>query len=179
LVVVNGVSLINLNGIIGTKLFADAAFDTDIRVDHMGLAAFASDGIDRAVSGTEGTTRAEVFLDFKPDEGFADFGGAAFLEDMRFVFIQEVFQRTFDRIRRSFSEAAKTVLIDLVTQIAQCVNVIRFALAFADPGENFENPAGPDTAGGALSAAFVLGEFHEEPGNINHAGVFIHDNQTA
>ena len=36
----------------------------------------------------------------------------------------------------------------------------------------------PTRQGVHFAAAFILGEFHEEPGNIHHAGIFIHDDQT-
>ena len=45
--------------------------------------------------------------------------------------------------------------------------------------KDFQDAAGANPARGTFSAAFILGEFHEEAGDIHHAGFFVHDHQAA
>ena len=44
---------------------------------------------------------------------------------------------------------------------------------------NLQHPLRSFAARHAFSAGFILREIHEEPGNLNHTGLVIHDNQSA
>jgi len=83
--------LYDLDGIVWTELFTDAAFDADIRVNHMCLAPFTGDRLDGAVPSTERTTGACAVDDLKTDQGLADFRWTTLFVDVGIVFVQEVF----------------------------------------------------------------------------------------
>ena len=51
--------------------------------------------------------------------------------------------------------------------------------AVRDLAQHFIQALGTDTAGGALAAAFVHGEFEEELGDIDHAVILVHDDESA
>ncbi len=102
----------DLDGIVWTKLFTDAAFDTSVGVNHMCLAPLTGDGIGRAVPGTERTTGAFTVNDLESDQAFTDLRWATFFVDVGFVFVQEVFQSTLNWVGGSFSQTTETVLIN-------------------------------------------------------------------
>ena len=56
------------------------------------------------------------------------------------------------------------------------VSVLRAA---GDAFKDFEHPSGTFPAGDAFSAAFTLDEIHKKFSDIHHAGIFIHDDQSA
>ena len=98
---------VDFDGIKVAHLHADAAADADIRIDDMGLAAFAGDGIDRAVAGADGAAGAELFQNFVADQGPANFGRAAFFVDMGFIFLAEVLERADDRVGSALTQTAQ------------------------------------------------------------------------
>ncbi len=61
----------------------------------------------------------------------------------------------------------------------QRFDIARLALASADILQDLQQAAGANPAGGAFAAAFILGEFHEETGHIDHAGFIIHHDHAA
>ena len=147
--------LLDFDGIVRTELFADAAFDTNVRVNHMCLTPFTSDGVDGAVTGAERAACAGPVDNFKADQRFADFRRATFLVDMSLVFIEEMFQGALDRVRSTLAQPAEAVLIDLVTKVAKGVNFIRLAVAFANPGKDFQDAACANPAGGAFCLLYT------------------------
>ena len=102
----------DLDGIIWTKLFTDAAFDADVGVNHMGLAALTRDRLNGAVPGAKRTAGAVTVDDLKADQGLADLRWTTFFIDVGFVFVQEVFQGTLDGVGRPFSQTAETVFVN-------------------------------------------------------------------
>ena len=76
-------------------------------------------------------------------------------------------------------KTAKAVLHNFLAELLQQRDIFGDTLAGANALEDFENAACANPAGNALAAGFILGEFHEETGNVNHAGFFVHDDHTA
>ena len=61
----------------------------------------------------------------------------------------------------------------------QGFDVPRLSFSSSNPVEDLQHPFGANSAGGAFSAGFLLNKVQIEPGGIHHAGVLVHDNQTA
>ncbi len=103
-------------------------------------------------------------------------GGQRFSK-MRFVFVAEVFNRA-DDVGCGFSETAKSGGRYGVRSSSSSLDVAFFALAVNDA---LTSPASAWClpGGGALAAAFPLGEAHEEPGGLHHAGILVHDDKAA
>ena len=53
------------------------------------------------------------------------------------------------------------------------------ALSFDNAFKDFQHALCTLAAGDALAARLVLREVHEETRNFDHAGVFVHNDQTA
>ncbi|MCK7527503.1 MAG: hypothetical protein MZV64_62805 [Ignavibacteriales bacterium] len=73
----------------------------------------------------------------------------------------------------------RRALHHFVAEQFEPVDISRRAFAVADLFEDVENAAGAHTAGRAFAAGFFLREFHEEAGDIHHAGLVVHDDQAA
>ena len=74
----------------------------------------------------------------------------------------------------------RAVLRDGVRQVLQQVQILQSALVVCDdPVQDLQHPLGALPAGDALAAGLLLGELHEEPGHLHHAGVLVHDHQAA
>ena len=110
---------------------------------------------------------------------FADACRTALLFDMRFVFISEIFQGTQNRVRRGLSQAAKSCFLDILGKAFQQLDIALASLAFRNTGKDFQHTLRAFAAGSAFAAGFRLRKVQEELSNVNHAGVLIHNNQTA
>ena len=141
-------------------------------------AALAGDGFHRAVARAHRTAGA-VRLDLVADQGAADLGRALLLVNVRFVFGAEMLQRAHHRVRRALSQTAQRRGVNLLAQQFQPFDVAVLAFAVADALQDFQHALGAHAAGRALAAGLVLGEFHEEAGDVHHAGLVVHDDQTA
>src|SRR5690606_740654 len=142
-------------------------------------AALSGDCVYRAVARADGAAGAQFLVDFVPNQGFTTFRRAPFLVDVRLILFAEEAQRADNRRWGALAQPAQRSGADVLAQRFQALDVARLALAFANAGENFQDAARADAAGDALTAALVLGEIHEEAGDVDHAGVFVHHHQTA
>ena len=98
------------------------------------------------------------------------------------IFVAEVFDRRLTTGNGcGFSETAQCGLGDTVSASSskQVDDRLRRAVAVNDALEDLKHTLGAFTAGGAFAAGFVLGEVHEEPCNLDHAGLVVHDDQAA
>ena len=95
------------------------------------------------------------------------------------ILVPEIFQGALDGLAGGLAQTAQSGLADGGGQLLQEVQVLQRTLVVDDAGENLQHPAGALPAGDALAAGLILGEVHEEPGYLHHAGVLIHDHQTA
>lgn len=93
------------------------------------------------------------------------------------IFVAERLERTGNGVARRLTEAAERRLADGLGEVLEHVEVLKRALIFHDPRQNFEHAFGALAARHALAAAFALGEVHEEAGGLDHAGILVHDDQ--
>jgi hypothetical protein len=61
----------------------------------------------------------------------------------------------------------------------QALDVALLALALADAVDDLEHALGAHAARRALAAALFLGELEEEAGDVDHAGILVHDDHAA
>ena len=59
----------------------------------------------------------------------------------------------------------------------QRFDVSRLALTGGNTIQNLQHPLGTDSTGSTFTARLFLNEVQIEPSSIDHAGIFIHDNQ--
>ena len=70
-----------------------AAMNAQLLIDDVRLFAVAPNAVDRAAPGAKRAADAFIRLNFIAQQRFADFGRAAFFENMRFVFVPEMLNR--------------------------------------------------------------------------------------
>jgi len=92
--------------------------------------------------------------------------------------VAEVFQCADDRVGCTLTQATQAVGSNLLTQLFQQFDVPIFAFPGTDAVQDIEDPPGANTARGTFSTTLILCKFHEEAGNIHHAGFIIHDDHT-
>ena len=95
------------------------------------------------------------------------------------ILVAEIFQGALDGLAGALAQAAQGGGADGVRQLLQQVQVLQRALVGDDAVQNLQHPLRALPAGNALAAGLLLGEFHEEPGGLHHAGVLVHDHQAA
>ena len=105
---------------------------------------------------------------------FANTCRTTFFLDVRFIFIAEIAQGGQNGVRGGLSESAQRVFFDVVAESLEPVEVLRLSVAGGDFFKNFEHTAVADTAGRALSAAFVDGELEELLDGADIAGIRVH-----
>ena len=135
--------------------------------------------VHRAVLEADHAARAFLLVDRIGQQRPAYLCRAFFMVDMRFVFIPEIPDRGKNRVRRCLPEAAKRIILDLVSQFFQFLNISLSSFAVGDPFKDLEHPLGAHPAEGTFPAGFLPCEIEEELGHIDHAGGFIHDDHTA
>ena len=84
-----------------------------------------------------------------------------------------------DRVRSRLTKAAECVLLDVIGELFELVDVFQGAFAFGDAVEDLEHSSGTDTAGRTFTAGLVDGELQEELRDVDHAVVFVHDDESA
>ena len=156
-----------------------AAAETLCKVNMERALKLAADRACGALPCALGAAFADCGIDHDSLQPCAVAGGAAFFENMRFVFVAEVFNRADDGVGCGFSETAKSGGRYGVRKFEQQLDVAFFALAVNDALKDLKHTLGAFAAGGALAAGFVLGEVHEEACNFDHAGFVVHDDKTA
>ena len=145
----------------------------------MDLLQLSGDGSGRAGLLAEQAADANFRVDCEGDEGLADKGGAALVEDMSFVFVAEIAERRQDGVRGGLAEPAERPLPHRGRQGLEAGQVGRLSVAGRDPGQDPGHGAGPDAAGGALAAGLFFGEPLEIEGDVHDAGVLVHDDHPA
>lgn len=83
----------------------------------MRLAAFARDGVDGAVASANRAAGAGTLDDCVRDERAAYLSGAAFFEDVGFVFVSEMLESRDDRIGGALAQATQAGELDLFAQV--------------------------------------------------------------
>ena len=105
--------------------------------------------------------------------------GQAFLPDMEFVFLPKMLDGGQDRIGAGLAQAAERGGLHRLADALQLFDVSLPTFSPGNSGQDFEHLGGPQTAGRAFAAGFILGEGEEITGNIHHAGILIHDDHPA
>ncbi len=77
------------------------------------------------------------------------------------------------------AKSAQRRVFDLLAKLDQSLDIAFLPFAFTNTIEYFEHPLRTDTAGHALTTGLLLHEFKKEPCDIDHTGVFIHDDHAA
>ena len=89
-------------------------------------------------------------------------------------------QRRQHRVRRGLAEAAEA---GVAHDVAQRSSSLSRSSSSPSPRQIFSSRLSiclrADAAGRAFAAGFVAAEFEEEPRDVHHAGIFVHDDQTA
>jgi GT2 family glycosyltransferase len=98
-----------MNGIKVADLHANSAVYAGFFVNDVRLSPLAADGMYRAISGANCAACTGFCLYFKTNEGAADFCGASFFVNVRFVFVAEMFKGADDGVGRSLTQPAQAV----------------------------------------------------------------------
>ncbi|OQB55897.1 MAG: hypothetical protein BWX99_01033 [Deltaproteobacteria bacterium ADurb.Bin151] len=113
------------------------------------------------------------------EHGRADGRATAVLVDVLFVFLAEIADGAQNRIGSCLPQAAQGRIFDNGGHFLEQFDVARLAFSVGNVGQNVQHAFGAFAAGGALAAGFILAEVHEEPGHVDRALVFVHDDQSA
>ncbi len=113
------------------------------------------------------------------DQRRADARPAVLVADVLDVFVAEVADGREHGVGRGLAQPAERRVLDHLAQVDEPLDVGLFAAAVADAVEDFQHPLGAHAAGDALAARFLLDEFEEEAGDVDHATVLVHDDQAA
>lgn len=161
------------------RMVADSAANSRQRVAF----AMQHEGIEEAPFGSElyvprrvNVTRTCIFARCG-EERRTDAGTAAFINDVLLVFFAEIAQGGQDGVGRGLAEAAKTHALHHGAQLDQAVKVFKLALPFRDAVKDIVQLFGTHAARRAFTARFADAKLHEEFGDIDHAGVLIHDDE--
>lgn len=130
----------------------NTALDADVLVDHVGKFPFSTNGANRAVPRADSTACAGTILDFVLNQAAADFGRAAFLVDVSFVFIHKMHKRGNNRIWRALSKTAEAVASNLLTQFLQLFDVSIFTATITDSFQYLKKPVRANAARNAFPA---------------------------
>ena len=98
--------------------------------------------------------------------------------DMLDVFVPEIPESGQNRIGGRLPQAAEGCGLDVHGQLLQFVQILHLAFATANPIQDVEHVACAHTAGRALPARLILRKLQEVPGDIDHAGALVHDDET-
>ena len=98
---------------------------------------------------------------------------------MGLVLVTEVTDRREHGVGGRLAEAAERGLADRLAEGHEALDVALLALTVADALHDLEHPLGADAARRALAAALFLRELEEEAGDVDHAGVLVHDDDAA
>ena len=126
-------------------------------------------------------TAPGTFFGINPigNQRLADPRGTLFLIYMDIVFVSKISQGGKHWIGRCFAQGAQAGFTDGPGQVFQKINLFRPSAAFGDIGHDFKHSVNAEAAWDAFSAGFVLKEGEKVFGHVDHAGVFIHDHDTA
>ncbi len=95
------------------------------------------------------------------------------------VLVAEVGQGAEHRVRCRLSETAQAGVSDHCAQVLEISQILFGAPAVGDPLEQVVHLHRTRPARGALAAALIHGELHEELGDVGHADLVVHDDETA
>ncbi|MPN24205.1 hypothetical protein SDC9_171599 [bioreactor metagenome] len=98
---------------------------------------------------------------------------------MLLVFLPEMLDGGKHGIGCRLAQAAQRGVLDHLSELDQLFNVAFLALALGDALQNLQHALGPQPAGYAFPAGFLLYEFHKETGYVHHAGVLVHADESA
>ena len=157
---------------------AQAAADTDRRIDKMLLFPFPRNTGDRTINLALSAADAAVENNIR-HQLLADARRAALIPDMRNVFIPEIFQRGQNRIRRRLTQAAERRIADHLAELLKPCQVAHLAFPCDKLFQHLQNALVPDSAGGTFPTGFLDGKIHEKARNIDHAVGFVHDDKPA
>ena len=97
---------------------------------------------------------------------------------MLHIFVAEVAQCGEDGVRGCLAQAAQAVGFDEFGQLCDFVQILHGALAVRDLVQQLQQTLGAHAARRALAAAFVHRELQKELGDVHHAVILVHDDQT-
>ena len=106
-------------------------------------------------------------------------GLAFFVDDMFDHFGAEMLEYREDGAWSRLAQGAERTFLDGAGEGFEGVERFHRGLAFDDEVEQVEHLLGAFAAKHAFAARFVLRELHEEPGDLDHAGLFVHHDETA
>ena len=138
-----------------------------------------ADRADRAVARAERAAFALIRHDLITKQFLADARRTSFVANVRFIFVTEIMQRGKNRVRCRLTESAQRVLFDVVAQLFHLVEVFHRCGAVGDFAQHLVQALGADAACRTFTAALIDCEFEEEFRDVDHAVVFVHDDQAA
>ena len=112
------------------------------------------------------------------DDALADRCPTVFVLDMLLVFLTEIADGSQYRVGRRLPQSAKRTRLNLLAHLQEQVNVLHLAPPVGDIVQDVQHLFRPQTAGNALTAGLVLGKGEEIAGDIDHAGLLVHDHHT-
>ena len=139
----------------------------------------AGDRADGALAGAGRAAFALRGVDLGTGERLAFAGRADLAEHVVFVLLAEIAQGGEDRVRGGLAEAAEGAELDGFCGLLEEVERIFRGAAFDDVVKQREHLLRAFAARHALAAGFVLRELHEEPRDADHAGLLVHDHESA
>ena len=118
-------------------------------------------------------------VDLEGQHLVACFGRAAPVMDVCLVLLAEESECAEDRIGCCLSQTTEAGILDTTCEVLKPLKIPSRSLSFHDAGQNHVHLFGAKPTRWALAARFLHTELHEEPRNIHHAGILIHDDESA
>ena len=156
-----------------------ATLDTFFGINGMRSTDRTCDRTDGTFSCAGGTALTFVSDDLIFHEVLASVSRASLVHNVSDIFIAEETECGKNGVGRGLTERAERSRFDVFAEFFELSDVFHRAIAVCDLFESFEKSHRTNAAGYALTAGFVNGEFKEELRNVNHAVVFVHNDQTA
>src|SRR5574344_365139 len=157
---------------------AGTAVDALARVDRMRHADLAGDRLHRAVLLALTAAAAQLGIDLQMASASVAVR-AVLIHNVRKILVAEIFQRGEHRLARALSQTAQRRLRDSVCKLLEHIEILKRAFVGDDALQDLQHALCALAAGDALAAAFILREVHEEARRLDHAGVLVHDDETA
>ena len=156
-----------------------AALDTGSLIDHVNFLHLAGDAVNRAYTGTKGTANALVGDDDDLKQVRTDTGRTFLITDVGKVLIGKGIHGGQNRVRHGLTEATKCSVLDVNGEGLHFFKISLGTGAMGDLFKGLPETLGADTARGTFTAGLIHGEVEEELGDVDHAGIFVHDDHAA
>ena len=139
----------------------------------------AADSLDGAALGALAAADALLAVDDVAHKFLADTCTALLVDDVLDVLVPEVVEGRQNGVRRGLAKSAESGILDDGGQVAEFGKVFHRTATVGDLLEDFAQTLVADTAGRALAAALLAGEFEVELGDGGHTAGLVHNDHTA